>query len=479
MLSINRVLLLICIAVPCFAKDRSADPFKTSYESTFSQGDLADQLNSLQVSARPLLGEPLYDEKSEFQVINDDFRKLVAIFSDETIHLKSIYLIDGSELKIGKALTPAWSYHAWPAFKAGVAYRYLDPFFQRSDLWPDLFNEYQAVPPLLMIARAQVDLLSPIEKYEYLIGNMDFSITNEQWSKGQRYLDAYGEIPTWIGICHGTSPASINSPRPTKTVTLKSFDQQHDIPFYPADIKALVSYAWATSGGASSVMGARCENVMRSGLRPTLNCLDTNPGSFHLAVVNLMGLRKEAFIMDSFAGREVWNRAVMSYRYSYFRPGTRNQSDNLLHALVARKDYRNDPYAKFRSPQATHILGISMELTYMIGIPANGQSNGPETDVTDKTTYSYDLELDKDGNIIGGEWHSIFHPDFLWVVSRDYRPQTLQDHVIGDALASYTGKKALPESIKAHGKEAARDNEVLYSVLEAMVRLSQSTAPAL
>lgn len=387
--------------------------------------------------------------------------------------------IDAASLKTGEVRQAAWSYHAWPTHKAGVAYRYLDPFFQRSDLWQDLFNEYQARPALLMIAQGQINLLSPIEKYEYLIGNMDFSLTKEEWRKGQTYLSAYGEIPTWIGICHGTSPASLNSLRPAQSITLKSADQQSDIVFYTADIKALVSYAWATSGGASSVMGARCESVMGSGTRATQNCLDTNPGSFHLAVVNLIGVHELPFIMDSFAGREVWNRAVVAYRYNYFRPGTRNHSDSLQHALVARRDLPNDPYAKFRSPRATHILGVTMELTYMIGIPANDQNNGPESDVTDKSTYSYDLELDAEGNIVGGEWQSIFHPDFLWVVAKNYRPRTLQDDVIGDGLTHYTGRQVLPEAFQAHGREAARKNELLYSVLEAMVRLSQPTAPTL
>lgn len=480
MLSINRLLLLICIAFPSCAKDRSADPFKTSYESTLSQGDLADQLNSLQVSARPLLGEPLLSGKSELQIMNDDFRKLVEVFSQDGFYLTNIQQIDSAKLQSGQAARGGWSYHAWPAYKAGLAYRYLDPSYQRSDLWQDLVHEYERAPPLLMIANEQTDLLSPIEKYEYLIGNMSFSLTDSQWKNGQRYMDAYGEIPTWIGICHGTAPAGLNAPRPWRAITLKSFDGQHDITFYPSDIKALTSYAWAVSGGPSAVLGARCENVMQSGLRATQNCLDTNPAAFHLAVINLMGLQGEAFIMDSFAGREVWNRTVLSYRYHYFRPGTRNQTDQLLHALLARKDYPNDPYAKFRSPRATHILGITVELTYLIGtVPSDEVSNHPQNDVTDKTTYRYDLELDKEGTVIGGEWHGLFHPDFLWAVAKDYRPKTIQDHVIGNSLASYSGKAPLPKSIALHGKEAANSHEVLYSVLDAMLRLSQESASPL
>lgn len=471
MSNVTRLLLLTCIAFPSCAKDRSADPFKTSYESTFSQGDLADQLNSLQVSARPLLGRPL---KSEYDPRNDDFRRLVEVFVLEPLYLTKIQQIDAANLKSGGTRESPWSYHAWPAFKAGAAYRYLDPNFLASDAWPDLLGAYETAPPRLLIARQQVALLSPLEKYEYLIGNMNFSLTERQWTTGQRYLETFGDIPTWIGICHGTAPASLNEPRPLHAIKLKSFDRLQDIVFYPSDIKALTSYAWATSGGASAVLGSRCEHVTQSGSRPTQNCRDTNAGAFHLAIVNLMGLHGAAFIMDSFAGKEVWNRTVTSYRYHYFRPGTRNQTEHLHQALVARQSFRSDPYAQYRSPRATHLLGVTVELTYLIGTSASDLlTDDPAFDVTDTTTLSYDLELDQDGTIIGGEWHSLFHPDFLWAVAKDYHPRTIQDHVIGAALTDYTGKSPLPTAIMRHGREAALNQEVLYSVLEAMLRLSQ------
>jgi len=471
MSNVTKIILLACIAFPSCAKDRSADPFKTSYESTFSQGDLADKLNSLQVSARPLLGRPL---KSAYDLRNDDFRRLVEVFVSGATYMTNIQQIDAANLKKGKIEGTPWSYHAWPAFKAGVAYRYLDPHFLSSDAWSDLIRAYETTPPRRLISQQQVELLSPMEKYEYLIGNMNFSLTDRQWSNGQSYLETFGEIPTWIGICHGTAPASLNIPRPQHAIKLKSFDRQNDIVFYPSDIKALASYAWATSGGPSAVLGTRCENVMQSGSRPTQNCRDTNPGAFHLAIVNLMGLQGEAFVMDSFAGKEVWNRAVISYRYHYFRPGTRNQTEHLQQALVTRQNFRSDPYAKYRSPRTTHMLGVTMELTYLIGTaPSDVLTDDPTNDVTDTTTLSYDLELDQDGTIIGGEWHNLFHPDFLWAVAKDYLPKTIQDHVIGTALTDYTGKNPLPAAITLHGREAAQNQEVLYSVLEAMLRLSQ------
>ena len=45
-------------------------------------------------------------------------------------------------------------------------------------------------------------------------------------------------------------------------------------------------------------------------------------------------------------------------------------------------------------------------------------------------TYWYDLELDAQNNIIGGEWLSNYHPDFLWTKKRNSRPQNTVDRTI-------------------------------------------------
>ena len=38
----------------------------------------------------------------------------------------------------------------------------------------------------------------------------------------------------------------------------------------------------------------------------------------------------------------------------------------------------------------------------------------PHEDKLKVVTYWYDLELDEDNNIVGGEWYTNRHPDFLW-----------------------------------------------------------------
>lgn len=64
-----------------------------------------------------------------------------------------------------------------------------------------------------------------------------------------------------------------------------------------------------------------------------------------------------------------------------------------------------DPYKEWRAPTATHIVDVMTTITY-------GIENGPRIiyqegeDALNEAVYRYTLELDKDGVVVGGEWHS-------------------------------------------------------------------------
>jgi hypothetical protein len=193
-----------------------------------------------------------------------------------------------------------------------------------------------------------------------------------------------------------------------------------------------------------------------------------------MAVINLLGLHGQPFIMDSSAGPEVWNRSVVSYRYNYFRPGTRNLTDKIQYALIPLSEYKNDPYAQYRSAGTTHIVGVSMELTYLIGNkPSASLSDSPEQDVYDKATYWYNLELNQAGIVLGGEWQENQHPDFIWVVASNYAPKNIYDYVVGNGLLFYDGKQSISSYIAGQAQMAAKEGKVLFTLLEAMLRLSQ------
>jgi hypothetical protein len=43
-------------------------------------------------------------------------------------------------------------------------------------------------------------------------------------------------------------------------------------------------------------------------------CRDMNPGTWHVVVSNLMGLRQQGFVLDQTFDDEVWNQPGWSYR---------------------------------------------------------------------------------------------------------------------------------------------------------------------
>src|SRR5439155_1542285 len=46
--------------------------------------------------------------------------------------------------------------------------------------------------------------------------------------------------------------------------------------------------------------------------------------------------------------------------------------------------------------------------------PSHQPRTGPADDATSGARYMYDLELDANGNLLGGEWYQNQHPDFVW-----------------------------------------------------------------
>ncbi|OFZ23384.1 MAG: hypothetical protein A2202_07300 [Bdellovibrionales bacterium RIFOXYA1_FULL_36_14] len=479
-LKLPLVLILVLIfSSGVVAKDRNGDSFRIAHESTFPQGESHKKLNGLQVMSRPLPGEPyfpsdIYIKKAVFE-INDDYEILLNVFPKYQASSNNIHEIDSLISHSGKSNKESWSHHALPTQYGGLAYRYLDEFFQNNLEWEDLFHEYEKYPPELLIDTGNIDILSPIEKYEYLIGNTNFSMTKNEWQKGQDYINQFSFVPHWIGLCHGTAPATLNSPRPTNAIKVKSYNGKHDIIFYPSDLKELLSYAWAMNSESSVMLGSRCGSVVYQGVRPESSCLDPNPSAFHLATLNLLGQNNQSFIIDSFAGNEIWNRSIISYRYKYFKPGTHNFTDNLQYALTLRSDYPDDPFAIYRSLKTVSLVGVWMELTYIVGTqPSDKIINTFLDDVHETLSFWYDLEIDQGGNIIGGEWQDLNYPDFLWVVGDDILPKSFYDFVIEGALISYDGTKSLPIKISNYAKLAAKQNQLLFSIIESMLRLSQN-----
>jgi hypothetical protein len=320
------------------------------------------------------------------------------------------------------------------------------------------------------LKQSQLDDLAPSEKYDLLLGDKSFDLTNRVWN----YAETWGEMKKWgflssidlppgyrvpegntlmamwEGICHGWAVASGHYPRPEKTVNIK-LPNGKNLPFYPNDIKALVSILFAHSTMQDNVImeGLRCnkkfpekdefgryidepdENNPNAALLP--RCADVHPAVMHISFVNIAGIEGRSFIVDHNPKATIANQPLSGYSYKYFNPRT-GKFGTLQESIIKKAQYEKDPFKSARNSLANSIVGVTMDLRYVDWeMPRYSPTNSPEDDKITTQTFNYDLELDKDGNIVGGQWRTyrngrsiIFgtedtdQPDFFWVIPRDY-----------------------------------------------------------
>ena len=88
-------------------------------------------------------------------------------------------------------------------------------------------------------------------------------------------------------------------------VEQRAADGRTRLRFYPADIKGLATLLWANADTVSRFVGGRCNDkkpaVDASGRLVSERCFDTNPGTFHLGVVNQLGGSMHSICKDQFA----------------------------------------------------------------------------------------------------------------------------------------------------------------------------------
>jgi hypothetical protein len=216
-------------------------------------------------------------------------------------------------------------------------------------------------------------------------------------------------------------------PEPKKAVEVTT--ASGNFSFFPSNIKALATLIWAKGRFNSRFVGGRChlkKPATDSMGRPIMeDCLDNNPGTWHMAIVNQIGQFKRSFVMDATYDYEVWNQPVSGYNIRYYNPITKTETMKLNEALTTRSKFKDDSRSKVRASNTTHIVGVIMEVKYVVETTPSIDEH--QETATRTVEYSYDLELDKDLNIIGGEWYSDNHPDFLWVPERNSFPDNQGD----------------------------------------------------
>lgn len=276
----------------------------------------------------------------------------------------------------------------------------------------------------------------------------------------------------WEGICHGWSTAAGIVPRPRKVISFKLPDGRN-LKFYPTDIKALVSLLWANSliqdnkvsdnktgeylsGGVISA-GLRCnqKNVQRDrwgrlydnkpdpisgGLEN--HCAGIHPAIWHLSLVNVIGKQGRSFIVDQKVSEEVDNHPLYSYSMKYYNPHNGRYYTQAEKNIVEINS--QDQFKLFRNKKAKYIVGVMTKMRYIDwSRPIRTQKDNEAYDKSKTKKMYYDLELDENYDIIGGQWRAVKtgspedvddtsdpqqnlnhnQPDFIWIITKNWKKQ--------------------------------------------------------
>jgi hypothetical protein len=383
----------------------------------------------------------------------------------------NIYRLDG--FKQGFAQIKPWSGYYWPAYEGGIGARYADTKFPRGDSFLSNFKYYKKNYHKNSTQIKSLDSLAPSEKYDLVWSDKDWSLTYYSWAVGRRSYQLTGEVESWMGICHGWAPAAINVPEPKKAFDVEIPGLDKKVRIYPNDVKALVSQLWAQAKLGSRFIGGRCNDknpeVDSVGRIITKDCFDVNPASWHLVLLNLMGKQKQSFVFDAIYDYEVWNQPISSYEFKYFNPVTHQVSNDMGASLIPYLSFVQDPFRKYRDPKTSSVVGIELMLKYVVeSDPYQGSPDSVQTTRETQVKYYYDLELDSDFNVIGGEWYQLAHPDMMW------KPSIPKPLAMGEIENDvWNGRFPLPTHLFPISLEATKLNQPLSFIINKWIELSK------
>lgn len=226
---------------------------------------------------------------------------------------------------------------------------------------------------------------------------------------------------------------------------------------------------WANSSVPTRFVGHKCtsanppKNANGRILDP--QCFDPNPATWHLAVVNQMGINKRPFVIDSTYDDQVWNFPLSSAKYRYFNSTTYEDTDVLAMAAVSIENIKTDYFRDFRSHETKYIVGVYMDLTYVVEVEPSRQNVSKNPTKTIRLIY--DLELDKEYNVIGGEWYSNAHPDFLWTHDANAQATTREDSQL--SAETWSNDSPVPTGWTMHASKASARGQPLFTFVKKVI----------
>lgn len=412
----------------------------------------------------------------------EDIQNRVTRLTENKDFLWDIREMNRRGLNSARTKNQPWGGSYWPLIQGQIANTYQDKDFDtyifsatKHLRWQTNHKNFlkraeKVHPKIYTLDEKDLAKLAPSEKYDILLGDTSFDLTHRVWNyastwgehkkwgflssidlpAGYRIPDANSLMALWEGICHGWAIAAGHSPRPERTVWV-NLPNGKKMPFFPNDIKALISLTWANSTIQDDVLfeGLRCNQkrpkkdsngrfidtkIDKNDSELLPRCADVHPAVYHASITNIIGIEGRSIVVDKSAKAAVSNQPVSGYDFQYFNPDN-GKHGTLDASIIPVERYPKDPFKSARNPDTKFIVGVDMTLHYVDWeAPRAHETNYPSDDKLSKMEFNYDLELDANYKIIGGQWRvkrngnggglfggSVHQPDFFWVVPKNWK----------------------------------------------------------
>lgn len=388
----------------------------------------------------------------------------------------------------GKSSVIGWSGSYWPMRNGGISARYpptemntIGQFDPNTRMFLSFYNwaksvsmyaqpaDHLAYSGSASYAKFIEDNYSPAEKYDLLIGDYKFTMTNFAKNEGAKW-QYNGDVVGWFGICHGWAPAATYYPAPLTSVYATAVNGM-TIKFFPDDIKALVSQFWAYANFTTLFAGNRCPFYPNQpGFLSEDSCRSLNAGTFITILGNHVGLLGKSITFDPTTDPEIWNHPVNNYTIRYFNPLTNDFFTSAsgakvpVSSLQMTADTFLNYVATVAAPGTASVVGFFIKINYTNETPQNKLIHGDTTEEPIFETKEYEgfLDLDANDNIVGGEWKYTAYPQYLWYYDESKTIETDGDVHLPRFLGSALGLTDLASTTM----DSSNKGQILKSIAD-------------
>ncbi len=242
----------------------------------------------------------------------------------------------------------AWAASYWPVYKDGINHRWQGhDILSPAEKYDKAYNGWEPDENFMDLKPFDLDTCEFDEAYYDQLGQAATHVTHnngnfrahngidddgdgvEDKDECQEHEDNvtdYDGIETWFGICHAWAPAAVLEDEPLKAV------EHNGVRFETSDIKALLIQQYDRT--SAYLMGGRCneDELERDDTGRIIKeeCRDLNAGSWHVAITNLLGKDKRAFVIERTTNYEVWNQPLIGYTITAQNEISANEAVSLL-----------------------------------------------------------------------------------------------------------------------------------------------------